>query len=85
MKKVPSFARCIGCGGCAATCAARQHTDFSVLKCNMLIRRGEYDTLSKELNKCMLCGKCSLVCPRNVNTRAMIIQARLLVNSFSKR
>lgn len=77
---VPSFKRCIGCGGCAATCSARQHTDFSILKCNFLFRRGEYKQLQQELDKCLLCGKCLLVCPRNVNTRGMIIQMRLLLN-----
>lgn len=84
LEKVPSYLRCIGCGGCSATCSARQHTDFSILKCNFLFRRGEYVTLREELNKCMLCGKCLLVCPRNVNTREMIIQLRILLNSYSK-
>ena len=77
---VPSYKRCISCGGCSATCSAKQHTDFSIVKCNMLFRRGEYDTLKKELDKCMLCGKCLLVCPRNVNTRAMIMKMRALLN-----
>lgn len=85
VEKVPSFRRCIGCGGCSATCSARQHTDFSILKCNLFIRRGECDPLREELAKCMLCGKCTLVCPRNVNTRAMIIQARILINSSSNQ
>lgn len=78
---VPSYKRCIGCGGCAATCSAQQHSQFNILKCNLLFRRGEYDTLSNELDKCMLCGKCLLVCPRNVNTRAMIISMRNLLKT----
>ena len=78
-QEVPSFSECIGCGGCAATCTAKQHTDFSILRCNFLFRRGEYETLSAELDQCMLCGKCTLVCPRNVNTRSMIIQMRMLL------
>ncbi len=81
-EEVRSFARCIGCGGCTATCTAKQHTDFSILRCNFFFRRGEYDNLQAELDKCMLCGKCSLVCPRNVNTRAMIIKMRLLLNKL---
>ena len=78
---IPTFKRCFACGGCSATCSAQQHTDFNVLKCNLLFRRGEMDTLAKELEKCMLCGKCTLVCPRNVNTRAMIIKMRKVLNS----
>jgi heterodisulfide reductase subunit C len=83
--RVPSFNRCIGCGGCSATCTARQHTDFSILRCNFFLRRGEYKTLQDELDKCLLCGKCTLVCPRNVNIRAMIIQMRILLNSFLRK
>lgn len=78
-REVPSFRKCIACGGCSSTCSAAQHTDFSILKCNLLLRRGEHNTLRKELDKCMLCGKCTLVCPRNVNTRATIITLRLLL------
>lgn len=85
IRRVPSFSRCIGCGGCSATCTARQYTDFSILKCNFLLRRGEYKTLRDELDKCLLCGKCTLVCPRNVNTRATIIQMRVLLNSLSEK
>jgi heterodisulfide reductase subunit C len=79
-QEVRSFAECIGCGSCAATCTAKQHTDFNILQCNFFFRRGEYDKLLAELDKCMLCGKCILVCPRNVNTRGMIIKMRLLLN-----
>ena len=81
-QEVSSFAKCIGCGSCAATCTAKQHTDFSILQCNFFFRRGEYDKLLSELDKCMLCGKCTLVCPRNVNTRGMIIKMRLLLNQY---
>ena len=85
IRAVPSFLRCIACGGCSSTCSAKQHTDFSILKCNMLFRRGEYVALREELDKCLLCGKCTLVCPRNVNTRGMIIKMRLLLNSTTNR
>ena len=27
---VPSYKRCIGCGGCTASCSARQFTDFDI-------------------------------------------------------
>jgi len=79
VSKVPSYRRCIGCGGCSATCSAATHTDFSILKCNNLFRCGDYEGLAAELDKCMLCGKCTLVCPRGVNTRAMIMNMRDLV------
>lgn len=85
IREVPSYKRCIGCGGCTSTCSAHQHTEFSILRCNMLFRRGKYDVLEKELDKCMLCGKCLLVCPRNVNTRDMIIKMRLLVQNKNKK
>ena len=81
IKEIPSYNKCIGCGGCTSTCSAHEHTDFSILKCNMLFRRGQYNILEKELDKCMLCGKCILVCPRNVNTRAMIMKMRLLLKN----
>lgn len=84
LKEVPSFKRCIGCGGCASTCSSRQHTDFSILKCNMLFRHGQYHNLKKELDKCMLCGNCLLVCPRNLNTRGMIISMRTLLSQLLK-
>ena len=76
IQKVSSYKRCIGCGSCSSTCSAGRHTDFNILKCNMLYRCGDYTGLSEELDKCMLCGKCTLVCPRGVNIRAMVVKMR---------
>jgi Heterodisulfide reductase, subunit C len=68
----PSFAWCIGCGSCTATCSAAQFTEFNPRKINLLIQRGEVAAIKQELKKCMLCGKCQLICPRDVNTRKII-------------
>ena len=76
LEKEPSFALCIGCGGCAATCTAAKFTEFSLRKLNILIRRGENDEVRREVNRCMLCGKCTLVCPRGVNTRNIVFLIR---------
>ena len=78
-QKVPSYKRCIGCGACSSTCSAGKHTDFSILKCNMLYRCGDYFGLKEELDKCMLCGKCTLVCPRGINIRGMVMEMRELL------
>ena len=75
-EREPSFALCIGCGACAATCSAASFTKFSLRKLNILIRRGENSEVRSEIDRCMLCGKCSLVCPRGVNTRNIIFLAR---------
>ena len=79
LEEVPSYRLCIGCGGCAATCSARQFTDFDIRKVHNTFRRGQYDKLDIELRKCMLCGKCTLVCPRGVNLRSLIINMRQLL------
>lgn len=76
LAKEPSFALCIGCGGCAATCTASKFTSFSLRKINILVRRGENSEVRKELGKCMLCGKCTLVCPRGVSTRSVVFYLR---------
>lgn len=78
-EKVPSYKLCIGCGGCTATCSARQFTRFDIRKVHNSFIRGKYDTLSEELRKCMLCGKCTLVCPRGVNLRSLIMNMRMLL------
>jgi heterodisulfide reductase subunit C len=39
----------------------------------LLIKQGEIEGLSKEIDKCMLCGKCILVCPRGINTRHVVM------------
>lgn len=72
----PSFALCIACGGCAATCSAANFTSFSLRKINILVRRGENSEVRSEIDRCMLCGKCTLVCPRGVNTRNVIFLIR---------
>lgn len=72
-EKVPSSKLCIGCGGCTAGCTAGNLTDFNIRKLQMLVKRGEYREVEKNIQKCMLCGKCTLVCPRGVNTRKMIL------------
>ncbi len=75
-EETPSHKRCIYCGACTATCSAGSFTSFNVRKIHTSFRRGQWDTLPKELEKCMLCGKCTLVCPRGINLRNMVIQMR---------
>ena len=81
---VPSYKRCIGCGGCTASCSARQFTDFDIRKVHCFFRRGQYDQLEDELQKCMLCGKCTLVCPRGVNLRSLIINMRQILTNTNE-
>jgi len=35
---VPSTKRCIGCGGCTATCTAGNLTEFNIRKLQMLVK-----------------------------------------------
>ena len=79
-KRVPSFKRCINCGGCAATCSAGQFTSFNIRKIHNLYRWNEFTGIEEELQKCMLCGKCTLVCPRGVNLRDLIINLRKIMS-----
>jgi Heterodisulfide reductase, subunit C len=81
---VPSYKLCIGCGGCTASCSARQFTDFNIRKAHNHFRRGQYDKLEEELQKCMLCGKCTLVCPRGVNLRSLIINMRQILSNTTE-
>ena len=81
---VPSYKRCIGCGGCTASCSARQFTDFDIRKVHCFFRRGQYDQLEDELQKCMLCGKCTLVCPRGVNLRSLIINMHQILSNTTE-
>jgi len=81
LEQEPTFALCIGCGGCAATCTASRFTEFSLRRLNILIKRGENDVVRKVASKCMLCGKCSIICPRGVNTRNVIF---LMKQAFEK-
>jgi Heterodisulfide reductase, subunit C len=74
--QVPSYKRCMNCGGCTATCSAASFTQFDIRKVHNLYRWGQTSELANELNKCMLCGKCTLVCPRGVNLRSLIIYMR---------
>ncbi len=71
--KEKTFITCMYCGSCTATCSAGNLIDFNIRKINLYLRRGEYDLLSKEIEKCMLCGKCTLVCPRDINLRYSIM------------
>lgn len=81
---VPSYKRCIGCGGCTASCSARQFTDFDIRKVHCYFSRGQYSLLEEELQKCMLCGKCTLVCPRGVNLRSLIINMRQILSNTTE-
>ena len=83
-KRVPSFKRCINCGGCAATCSAGQFTSFNIRKIHNMYRWNELEGLEEELQKCMLCGKCTLVCPRGVNLRDLIINLRKILSKQKK-
>jgi heterodisulfide reductase subunit C len=74
LKMEPSFALCINCGSCSATCTTGNFTDFNIRKIITLIKRGQKDEVRYEIKKCMLCGKCKLICPRGVNTRNVIFQ-----------
>jgi heterodisulfide reductase subunit C len=75
-KQEPTFAVCIACGTCTATCSAGQFTDFNFRKLMIFVKRGETLKLKNEISKCMLCGKCFLACPRNVNTRNIILNIK---------
>ncbi|MDR0794671.1 MAG: 4Fe-4S dicluster domain-containing protein [Tannerella sp.] len=83
-KRVPSYKRCIKCGGCTATCTAGHFTTFNIRKVHALYQWGEYAGLENELQKCMLCGKCTLACPRGVNLRDLIINLRKIVSKHKK-
>lgn len=76
---VPSYRRCIGCGGCSATCSTGGLSPLNIRKAHLSFSRGIYDGLDEALKACMLCGKCMLVCPRGVNTRSLIINMRHLL------
>jgi len=81
---VPSYKKCIGCGGCTASCSARQYTNFDIRKVHSYFSKGQYDKLEDELKKCMLCGKCILVCPRGVNLRSLIINMRQILSNTTE-
>jgi heterodisulfide reductase subunit C len=76
----PSFATCIGCGTCMATCSAGRFTPFNLRQLQLMVMRGQTDKVHTEAQKCMLCGKCQLICPRGINTRNVL----LAIHRFTK-
>lgn len=83
IRQEPSLLRCIGCGGCTATCTAGNLNGFNFRRVHLLLHRGETQALEQEISRCMLCGKCSLVCPRGINTRNVIMAIRKAVVSYA--
>jgi len=81
-EREPSFRVCIECGCCSATCTTGSFTRFSLRELQILLKRGENESVRHQIKKCMLCGKCTLVCPRGVNTRNIIMLAK---EAFQKR
>ena len=73
LRHEPSFATCIGCGTCTATCSAGRFTPFGLRSLQLMVMRGQTATVRKEAEKCMLCGKCQMLCPRGVNTRNVLL------------
>jgi len=73
LRQEPSFASCIGCGTCMATCSAGRFTPFSLRQLQLMVMRGQTDKIRAEAGKCMLCGKCQMLCPRGVNTRNVVL------------
>ena len=69
LRHEPSFASCIGCGTCMATCSAGRFTSFNLRMQQLMAMRGQTTKIHSEIEKCMLCGKCQMLCPRGVNTR----------------
>lgn len=85
LDKIPTFRLCISCGGCTSACTAGNFTDFNIRKINLMLRRGQLETLSKELKNCMFCGKCYLACPHGVNTRNVILMMKELLHEWEKK
>mgnify|MGYP000895455930 CR=1 FL=1 len=79
----PSFARCIGCGCCTATCSSGVFTQLNLRQIQLRIRRGETQGLLPEIQKCMLCGKCQMVCPRGVSTRNVVLSIQRALQLLS--
>ena len=76
LSREPSYAWCIGCGACSATCSTGNFTGFNIRKLNAYIKRGMLNGFLNDISKCMMCGKCILTCPRGVNTRNVILQIK---------
>jgi len=81
----PSLLVCLSCGGCTATCSAGNLTDFNIRQLQLMLRRGEVESLQTEINKCMLCGKCLLVCPRGVNLRNVVMLIKKALVEFKNK
>lgn len=79
----PSFLTCISCGGCTATCSAGNLTNFNVRRIGLMLRRGNIEELSLEIEKCMFCGKCMLVCPRDINIRNVVLLIKKRISQLS--
>ena len=73
LRHEPSFAICIGCGTCAATCSTGNFIPFNLRRLQLTVMRGQISKIRKETEKCMLCGKCQMICPRGVNTRNVLL------------
>ena len=73
LQNAPSFATCIGCGTCMATCSAGRFTSLNLRRLQLMVMRGQTDEVLSETEKCMLCGKCQMICPRGVNTRQVVL------------
>ena len=80
LRREPSFATCIGCGTCMATCSAGRFTSLNLRQLQLMARRGQIKKIQTETEKCMLCGKCQMICPRGVNTRNIILALHSLTN-----
>ena len=80
LRHEPTFASCIGCGACMATCSAGQFTPFNLRQLMLLTMRGQTEQIRIEAEKCMLCGKCQLICPRGVNTRNIVLTLHRIVS-----
>ena len=79
LAEIPSYALCIGCGSCTATCSAGQFTTFNIRRSHTAMACNQINGLAEQLDNCMLCGKCTLVCPRGVNLRGLIIRMRQIL------
>ena len=80
-----SFAYCISCGSCTATCSAGNFTDYNLRQMQLMVKRGEVELLRDTITRCMLCGKCQMVCPKGVSTRNIVLQvSKLLKQPVSK-
>lgn len=76
LAEVPSMARCMACGQCAAACT-RDITSFAGMRSLILcLHRGELSQASQLATECQLCGMCSLVCPRAVNLRKLCLEIK---------